>query len=208
MDNKYYKTIEFLVIYVLVPMSFIFNYPFWAKMAIGLIGFAYVVYVLLQVENNKFKISENLKWVAFWKQTFVKFLSMALLTILFVYFTNKAILFHYVINKPLLWLFFIIVYAFLSVYPQELVYRTFYFQRYKGLFKNNQIFVFINAVAFSLGHIFFKNGLVIVLTFLGGLLFAITYNKTQSTLLVSIEHAIYGSWLFTVGMGSMLGFPN
>jgi len=27
-------------------------------------------------------------------------------------------------------------------------------------------------------------------------------------LLVSIEHAIYGCWLFTVGMGSMLGFPS
>jgi membrane protease YdiL (CAAX protease family) len=61
---------------------------------------------------------------------------------------------------------------------------------------------------FSLGHIFFKNALVMVLTFLGGILFALTFNKTKSTLLVSIEHAIYGSWLFTVGMGSMLGFPS
>ena len=47
-----------------------------------------------------------------------------------------------------------------------------------------------------------------VLTFLGGLIFAITYYKTKSTLLVSIEHAIYGCWLFTVGMGDMLGFPS
>lgn len=61
---------------------------------------------------------------------------------------------------------------------------------------------------FSLGHIFFRNTLVLVLTFFGGLLFAITYSKTKSTLLVSIEHAIYGSWLFTVGMGDMLGFPS
>jgi hypothetical protein len=26
--------------------------------------------------------------------------------------------------------------------------------------------------------------------------------------LVSIEHAIYGNWLFTVGMGQMLAFPG
>jgi hypothetical protein len=26
--------------------------------------------------------------------------------------------------------------------------------------------------------------------------------------LVSIEHAIYGNWLFTVGMGEMLAFPD
>jgi membrane protease YdiL (CAAX protease family) len=61
---------------------------------------------------------------------------------------------------------------------------------------------------FSWAHIFFKNSLVMILTFLGGILFAITFKKTQSTLLVSIEHAVYGCWLFTVGMGSMLGFPT
>lgn len=47
-----------------------------------------------------------------------------------------------------------------------------------------------------------------VLTFVGGLLFAFTFQKTKSTLLVTVEHAIYGSWLFTVGMGNMLGFPS
>jgi len=47
-----------------------------------------------------------------------------------------------------------------------------------------------------------------ILTFVGGILFALTFQKTKSTLLVSIEHAIYGCWLFTVGMGEMLGFPS
>nr|WP_284041157.1 CPBP family intramembrane glutamic endopeptidase [Jejuia spongiicola] len=98
-------------------------------------------------------------------------------------------------------------YSFFSVYPQELIYRTFYFKRYHDIFKNKYLFIFINAIVFSLGHIFFKNSLVLALTFLGGLLFAFTFYKTKSTLMVSIEHAIYGCWLFTVGMGSMLGFP-
>jgi CAAX protease family protein len=70
------------------------------------------------------------------------------------------------------------------------------------------LLLFVNAIVFSLGHIFFRNTLVLVLTFFGGLLFAYTFSKTKSTLLVSIEHAIYGCWLFTVGMGSMLGFPS
>jgi membrane protease YdiL (CAAX protease family) len=61
---------------------------------------------------------------------------------------------------------------------------------------------------FSLAHIFFKSSLVLILTFIGGILFAITYKKTNSTLLVSIEHAIFGCWLFTVGMGTLLGFPS
>ena len=76
------------------------------------------------------------------------------------------------------------------------------------LFKNTKVLIFANAVFFAAAHLLFKNNLVLALTFLGGLIFAFSYYKTQSTLLVSIEHAIYGSWLFTVGMGSMLGFPS
>ena len=70
------------------------------------------------------------------------------------------------------------------------------------------LFLMVNAAVFSLAHIFFKNTLVMLLTFVGGLLFALTFKKTKSTLLVTIEHAIYGCWLFTVGMGEMLGFPS
>ena len=111
------------------------------------------------------------------------------------------------LNKPIKWLVLLFVYSFFSVYPQELVYRTFFFKRYDGLFKNEALFIFVNAILFSLAHLFFGSTLVLILTFLGGFLFAYTYKKTQSTLLVSIEHALYGCWLFTVGMGEMLGFP-
>jgi membrane protease YdiL (CAAX protease family) len=100
------------------------------------------------------------------------------------------------------------IYSFFSVYPQELIYRTFFFQRYESLFRSNLVFTLVNAAVFSLAHIFFKNTLVMLLTFIGGILFALTFKKTKSTLLVSIEHAIYGCWLFTVGMGAMLGFPS
>ncbi|MGZ0014763.1 CPBP family intramembrane glutamic endopeptidase [Yeosuana sp. AK3] len=130
------------------------------------------------------------------------------LTVVFVWFTNKDVFFNVLINKPILWGFIVFVYSVFSVYPQEIIYRTFFFKRYNILFKNKYQLLFINALVFSLAHIFFRNILVLVLTFLGGLLFAFTYKKTNSTLLVTIEHAIYGSWLFTVGMGAMLGFPS
>ncbi|WMI67558.1 CPBP family intramembrane glutamic endopeptidase [Mangrovimonas sp. YM274] len=102
---------------------------------------------------------------------------------------------------------FVYVCAF-SVYPQELIYRTLYFNRYQNLMKSKWISIILNALVFSMAHLMFKNTLVLIMTFLGGLLFALTFLKTKSTTLVSIEHAIYGSWLFTVGMGDMLGFPS
>ncbi len=207
MNTTVYKGIEFLIIFILLPISFAIDYSIKLKMGIGLIGFLYIIYILLKVEKKKFKIAPDLKWRIFWKQTLFKLVIIGMLTSLFVWLTDSQSLFNVLLNKPKLWLFILFVYSFFSVYPQEIIYRTFYFERYKALFKNDSLFIFVNAIIFSLGHIFFKNSLVIILTFLGGLLFAITYINTKSTLLVSIEHAVYGCWLFTIGMGGMLGFP-
>jgi membrane protease YdiL (CAAX protease family) len=184
------------------------EYSIWLKMTFGLGGFMYVVYVLLKVEHKAFKIADDLNWNQFWKETLVKLAVIAVLTIFFVWFTDRESLFIVLINKPFKWLVLLFIYTLFSVYPQELIYRTFYFQRYQDLFKNEKFFIFLNAVVFSLAHLFFKRPLVLFITFLGGLLFALTFQKTKSTLLVSIEHAIYGCWLFTVGMGEMLGFPS
>lgn len=208
MKATVYKLVEFLILFILLPVSFSLDYPILIKMAMGLIGFIYVIFVLLKVEKLKFQITPNLDWKHFWTFTLLKFVGIAVITFVYVWLFDKNNLFTVVINKPKLWISIVFVYSLLSVYPQELIYRTFFFKRYQALFSNDNLFLFFNAIVFSLGHIFFKNTFVIVLTFLGGLLFARTYNRTKSTVLVSVEHAIYGSWLFTVGMGSMLGFPS
>lgn len=208
MKSVTYKLVEFFILFILLPISFAVPYDIRAKLAIGVIGFLYVIFILLKVENNKFKISKHINWKRFWKSTILKLVGIALITSCFVWLTDKTSLFVVPINKPVLWAVILFIYSAFSVYPQELIYRTLFFQRYEMLFKNKYLFIFLNAIVFSLAHAFFRNPLVHILTFLGGILFALTYSKTRSTLLVSIEHAIYGSWLFTVGMGSMLGFPS
>ena len=202
-----YKGLEFFVIFILIPTSFAISYWPWIKIGIGFFGFIYVIYVLLNIEKQEFKVSKNLDWKFFWKSTSIKLGLIAIITSLFVWITDSPSLFSVMFNKPIKWLILLFVYSLFSVYPQELIFRTFFFNRYGRLFKNEGLLIFVNAVLFSLAHLFFGSVLVLVFTFLGGLLFAYTYKKTQSTLLVSIEHAIYGCWLFTVGMGGMLGFP-
>lgn len=208
MHSVPYKLTEFFLIYIVLPVSFVLNYPFFIKAFLAVFGFAYVIYVLLKVEGNKFKIAPNLQWGLFWKHVFIKLLIIAFLTITYMWFTAKSDLFHVLYRKPKLWVVILFAYAMFSVYPQELIYRTMYFQRYASLFKSRSLFIFLNAIIFSLAHIFYRNPLVMLMTFLGGILFALTYFKTKSTLLVAIEHAVYGCWLFTVGMGEMLGFPG
>ena len=208
MKSTRYKLTELFVIFLIIPISFIFNYALLLKLIIGVLGFIYIVYVLLKVERIKLSIQKNINWEKFWKTTLIKLFIIGLITTGFVWFTDRESLFNVVLKKPLMWILILFFYSVFSVYPQELLYRTFFFQRYKNLFKNETLFILVNAILFSVAHLLFKNELVLFLTFIGGILFAITYKKTKSTLLVSIEHAIYGCWLFTVGMGSMLGFPS
>ena len=208
MQSNRYKFLELLLIFILIPISFAFNYSSILKLIIGVLGFSYITYLLFKVEKIKLKIKKNINWKSFWISTVLKFLIITIITIFFVWFTDKGNLFTVVLNKPKLWVLILLFYSLFSVYPQELIYRTFFFKRYQSIFKNEKVFIIINAILFSMAHLLFKNTLVLILTFIGGILFAITFKNTKSTLLVSIEHSIYGCWLFTVGMGSMLGFPS
>ncbi|GGZ71364.1 hypothetical protein GCM10007028_05800 [Algibacter mikhailovii] len=208
MNTLKYKNLECLIIFVIIPISFVFNYSPWVKLAVGVLGFVYVIYVITAVEKLPFKIAKRIHWMPFVKSVCIKFIIIAAITTAFVWDANKDLLFNVLVNKPKLWVFIVFVYSVFSVYPQELLYRTFYFKRYPNLVENKVLYVVLNAFLFALAHLFFKNMLVLVLTFLGGIVFALTYQNTKSTLLVTIEHAIYGCWLFTVGMGDMLGFPS
>lgn len=208
MKSIQYRLTEFFLIFILVPICFALSFAIWIKMVIGITGFLYVIYVLLRVENNKFKLREHINWTQFWQRTLIKLIVIIAITTLYMFVVDINMLFIVVKTKPSLWLMILFIYSFFSVYPQELIYRTFFFQRYESLFRSNLVFILVNAAVFSLAHIFFKSTLVMFLTFTGGILFALTFKKTKSTLLVSIEHAIYGCWLFTVGMGAILGFPS
>ncbi|HEX9045992.1 MAG TPA: CPBP family intramembrane glutamic endopeptidase [Verrucomicrobiae bacterium] len=104
-------------------------------------------------------------------------------------------------NHPQFWLLIMVAYPVISVVPQELVYRVFFFTRYRPLFGENLEMVAASATAFAIGHLVFHNWLAVGLTLLGGWLFATTYRRTGSLRLVALEHAAYGWAIFTVGYG-------
>ena len=208
MRSVRYRLSEFFLIFILAPIILTLPISIYLKLGIGIFGFLYIIFVLLRIEKSRFKLADDLNWSRFWKQVFKHFLIIALITTLYVWIVEPDYLFKVMLKNSKLWVFILFFYSLFSVYPQELIYRTFFFQRYESLFSNKRILIFVNAIVFSLAHIFFKNTLVMVLTFLGGLMFALTFIRTRSTVMVSVEHAIYGCWLFTVGMGDMLGFPS
>ena len=208
MHSKTYRLFEALILFVLLPVSLVFPYDFRVKIGIIGIAFCYLLYLLLAKMGVKLRIKEPLDWSAFFKSIAIRFVVIAVITTLYVYVMDSAALFCVPRSDLKLWGLILFIYTFLSVWPQEVIYRTFFFNRYADFFSNPNLLIVFNALVFMLAHLFFRNMLVLVLTAIGGLLFAYTYHKTRSTTLVSIEHAVYGNWLFTVGMGQMLAFPG
>ena len=107
----------------------------------------------------------------------------------------------FVRSHPGFWAIVMVAYPVLSVYPQGIIYRAFFFERYGALFPSRWAIILASAAAFAFMHLIFRNWLAVGLTFAGGLLFAARYAETGSLATSSFEHALYGCWLFTVGLG-------
>lgn len=199
---------ELLLLFIFFPIVLCLQFPLWIKIILGLLGLIYVIRSLIKSRYLFFKDGLKSATNIYLLKVCAIFLFIVLFTVAYMFYTQPDRLFYVVRNNFKLWVYILFVYSFLSVLPQEIIYRSFFFKRYSDLFNNKHLLVFVNAVIFSLGHLFFQNTLVLGITFVGGLVFGYSYLKTKSLILVSIEHALYGCWLFTVGIGAMLGFPG
>lgn len=130
------------------------------------------------------------------------FLANAAAISLLVYFLlpERFLSFHR--ENITLWVIVMIFYPLFSVYPQEIIYRVFMFERYKPLFQNTTAMIVASAAAFAFGHIIFGHWISVVMTLIGGIMFGITYARSKSALLTAFEHALYGDLIFTIGLGT------
>jgi uncharacterized protein len=104
-------------------------------------------------------------------------------------------------ERPLLWAMVMVLYPLLSVIPQEFIFRSFFFARYRELFPHPNVMLTISALSFGLVHILLHNWVALLLSTVGGFLFAHSYTKRRSLALVVAEHALYGCFAFTIGLG-------
>lgn len=104
-----------------------------------------------------------------------------------------------------LWLMIMFGYPLLSVYPQEVLFRAFFFHRYRGILRTPAAMIGVNALVFGWAHAPFVTSIAtsvtVALTILGGALFAWTYHRSGSLAAAWMEHALYGCWVFTIGLG-------
>lgn len=136
-----------------------------------------------------------------WRPMLLRFICCAVAMALFTATHDEGRLLQLPIEKPKLWMMIMVLYPILSVFPQEIIYRVFFFDRYASLFVNQRHMIFASAFAFGHAHFMFNNWVAYFMSVIGGLIFADTYARTRSLPLVWLEHALYGCFVFTIGLG-------
>lgn len=133
------------------------------------------------------------------KSIVVRFLPFAAALLIFTSFMIPDHLFSLPRERPQVWVMVLILYPILSVIPQEVLFRSYFFKRYETV--PHKARIAINAFAFGWVHIVLQNWVAVIFSGIGAILFADTYLKTKSLAVVCFEHALYGCWIFTIGLG-------
>ena len=201
-SRKGYLWLEFVSLFALLPLLLSFGYlPKWP------VVFLIVVAAFAGYQLHQSKLFPN-EWFINWAGGRDHLRDVLLRTSLLVagigagvWFWKPELLFGYVRQAPWLWLGLMIAYPILSVYPQELIFRAFFFHRYRPLFETQRMLIAASAVAFGFVHVIFGNWISVVLSTMGGVLFSWTYLRSRSLLLTSLEHALFGNFIFTIGLG-------
>lgn len=195
----------FVVLPVLVGLWVV---PAWWIPALWLIAFAGWWKLRLDVNSNS---GPGFWSKVAWRETgpelrrmIERYLACAGALVLALIVWSPERLFDFPRKDPLLWVAIMILYPVFSVYPQELIYRRYFFRRFALLFHSSAQLVWASAVVFSWMHVIFRNEFALAMTFIGGWFFADTYRRTGSLRLACLEHALYGNLAFTIGLGNFI----
>jgi hypothetical protein len=130
-----------------------------------------------------------------------RFGMLACAGIYLLWWYKSQLLFAFPKSKPITWGVFFLFYPVLSAWPQEFMYRAFYFARYQAIFRNRYAIGLTSALTYSLVHIMYHNAVALLFSLVAGIIFSHTYLTSRSLKLVWFEHTIYGLYTFTVGWG-------
>ncbi|MEM6780757.1 MAG: CPBP family intramembrane glutamic endopeptidase [Pseudomonadota bacterium] len=195
--------VEFLLLCLIIPGIIIgfklapFMFAFlWSA---ALYGFL----IMRRYHWNGFK--ELWKWDAVtWgnmKPLLIRWVACTIFMYVFIQWYDPGRTFYVVEHRPEIIPGLLVGYPIVSALPQEFVFCSFFFARYAPFFKSGWPMILASAVIFAYAHVLYINPVAPTLGFLAGLIFALTYAKTKSLALVTIEHGLYGNSMFLIGLG-------
>lgn len=203
MIPRLFLAIEFLLLCVAFPTSIIvFRLaPYMLLLLWGAAIYCYVVYKRHYHQDLK----EIWKWKSVtWenmKPILVRWAICCVLMSAFIYFYDPDRMFNLINRRPGFIFALFVIYPVLSALPQEFIFCSYFFKRYDYFFPTNIAKVIASAITFAYAHMLFINPVAPTLSLVAGLIFAHTYVKHKSLALVTIEHGLYGNFLFLIGLG-------
>jgi len=201
--------VEGLFFFLVLPAMLFLE---WIPFPWGLFfGFAYILTALFRFRDSlygiAFGLAGNRGFIRGLPVVLIRFLLCSVILFILVRILAPDRLFSFMKTRPDIYIPVMLFYPLFSVIPQELIFRVFFFYRYRRLFSSEYGWIVGNAIVFSWAHIIFANPIALGSTFLAGLFFAWTYARTRSFYLVCVEHALYGSLVWTVGIGGYFYHP-
>ncbi|MBD1581656.1 CPBP family intramembrane glutamic endopeptidase [Pseudoalteromonas sp. S16_S37] len=207
MNASQYRWCELLLIFFCLPtLAYIFrdhlaNWLFPALITLMII----CSFLLLSDPHFKrFRLTSLGQFSTIKRRLFTTFFVGALFSAMLYGLFNQENWFALPLNSTTQWLYLLIAYPILSVLPQELIFRSYFFHRYKRILPKKSTRIVLSAAVFALAHCVYDNWVAIALSFAGGLLFSYTYAHSRSLMVCVLEHSLWGLWIFTLGMGQYL----
>lgn len=197
---------EFIALFAVLPLAVAYAaISFYVILFPMFIAFGYAVWWLF--------FYKKMHWKEFWRSDSpalekkqLKFILLRFIVCSFlvaglvlVFYPEKIL--NFPRQYPLFFILFVVTYPLLSVVPQELLYRTFFFERYKTIFNNKKTMIVASTLAFSYLHIMYLNYEAVFLTLVGGYFFSRSYQITHSLRITCFEHSLYGILVFALGLG-------
>lgn len=198
---------ELIILFVALPIAVLFWINHVADWLMPILAIVCLFCLCVLLADKQFQRIRLWHWEDYGrhlKSTLKLFLPWASLLALCVYLIKPELFLHWPINEPWMWVVTLLVYPVVSVIPQEIIFRTFFFHRYKRILPSRNARWILSTFVFGLAHLIYGNWVAVVISWFGGAIFGYRYMQTNSTPIVVIEHAIWGSFLFTIGLGSYL----
>ncbi len=203
-NNKYTLAFEFFVLCIALPTLIIYASLGYYMMFFLWAAAAYCSYHLFYVGHDNFT-KDTWKWKSVNRENMKLIIPRWILACIgmcvFMYFYAPERMFTLAYEHPLKIIMIFTIYPILSALPQELIFCSFFFHRYKGFFKTPMVRIIMSAIVFAYAHMLYINWIAPTFSLIAGLIFAHTYSKTKSLALVTVEHAMYGNAMFLIGMG-------
>ena len=197
--------IEFILLFVGVPVLMaVFFEEIQARRALfGTVWALALLSVLLLWRTPGWSL-----WMLFRGPVFSEWRLILIFTVLsgltstaFVFAIDPDLFLSIVLGRPELWIMIMLAYPILSAWPQEIIFRSLYFERYGHLFSSTAMLIIVNGAVFGFGHLFYMNWITISMTAVGGMIMGWAYLRNRSMALAWVLHLIAGNIVFTVGLG-------